>query len=114
MGNTARSPGPVPAVSNLTYAAPVPTFGSEDAVMKRLKLLYPDDRPTDAPDVVWMPDAVGLDVIAERVPGAVGYLDLDSGDLEVRPGAIDPAAISAQLGGTPRPGSPPGRGRASR
>ncbi|QYG94928.1 hypothetical protein HC251_22505 [Iamia sp. SCSIO 61187] len=64
---------------------------------KRLMLIYPDERPTDAPEVVWMQDAADLELVVERFPGAVGYIDLDDGDLEVRPGAVDVDTIRSQL-----------------
>ena len=66
---------------------------------KRLKLLYPEEPPSTAPDVVWMPDAANLDLVVERFPDAAGYLDLDNGDLEVRPDALDPDAIRTQIFG---------------
>lgn len=62
---------------------------------KRLKLLYQDQRPADAPDVVWMPDDADLEHITTRIPGAVGYVDLDRGHVEAQPGKVDEARILA-------------------
>ncbi|QYG94930.1 hypothetical protein HC251_22520 [Iamia sp. SCSIO 61187] len=65
-------------------------------------LIYADERPTDAPEVVRIPDGGGLELVVERFPGTVGRFDLDDGDLEVGPGAADVDTTWTQLIGVIR------------
>lgn len=64
---------------------------------KRISLLFRGDPPPDAPQVMWVSDATTADHVAERVPGAVGFVDLDAGVVEVRPGALSDAELDERL-----------------
>lgn len=64
---------------------------------KRISPIFPDDPPPDAPQALWVGDAATADDIAARVPGAVGYVDLDRGVAEVQPGTLTDAQIAEVL-----------------
>lgn len=65
--------------------------------MKQLKLIYKEPRPVGAPIRVWVPDALGLEELALRFPGSVGFVDLERGDIGVHADVLDDPAVVAQL-----------------
>lgn len=75
---------------------------------KRISLIFGGEPPPDAPQVMWVGDQTTADDVAERVPGAVGFVDLDSADAEVQGGALTDDEVAAQVE------SILGRSRASR
>jgi hypothetical protein len=64
-------------------------------------LVFQGDPPPDAPQVLWVSDATTADHIAARVPGAVGFVDLDKGTAEVQPDTLSPDELAELLGPLP-------------
>lgn len=60
---------------------------------KRIRPIFPGERPDGAPDVLWVADEVAADDVARRVPGAVGFVDLDRGVAHVQPGTLTDAEV---------------------
>lgn len=61
---------------------------------KRIKPIFPESPPPGAPQVLWVADAATVDDVAARVPGAVGFVDLDRGTAAVRPGTLTEAELA--------------------
>ena len=64
---------------------------------KRISPIFPNDPPPDAPQQMWVSDATTADAIAARVPGAVGFVDLDRGVAVVVPGSISDEQVAEVL-----------------
>ncbi len=85
--------GPGAVRPNLKIEASGPIFVN---VTKRIRVLFQGERPSHAPDVMWVDDSLDLEELANRVPGAVGYVDLDLREVEVRPGTLSDEELERQ------------------
>ncbi|QYG92264.1 hypothetical protein HC251_07305 [Iamia sp. SCSIO 61187] len=66
-------------------------------VTKRIRLLFPGGPPPDAPQAMWISDDATADDVAERVPGAVGFIDLDRWEADVQEGTLTRDEVAAAL-----------------
>lgn len=66
-------------------------------VTKRIRLLFPGGPPPDAPQAMWVGDDATADEIAHRVPGAVGFIDLDRWEADVQEGTLTDGEVAAAL-----------------
>jgi hypothetical protein len=73
------------------------SWGSEVPVTKRIRLLFSGGPPPDAPQAMWVSDDTTADDVAARVPGAVGFIDLDRWVGQVQEGTLTEDEVLAAV-----------------